>query len=61
MEITVQPRLSAVLDAMIQVQNAWQGYLGKECENIMDQAKIQRYTLKKEVQRYCQERSIKDC
>lgn len=50
-------QLMAVLDAMVEV---WEG-AGKSlrgCEDIMEAMYIQRDTLKKEVEKYCQERGV---
>jgi indoleamine 2,3-dioxygenase len=49
-------QLQAVMQAMVDV---WEGSgknLGQGCEKVMDQLYVQRETLRKEVEKYCQER-----
>jgi indoleamine 2,3-dioxygenase len=51
-------QLQAVMQAMVDV---WEGSgkrLGKSCEEVMDLLYVQRETLKKEVEKYCQERNV---
>jgi indoleamine 2,3-dioxygenase len=51
-------QLTAVLDAMSQVWKQSNGGLGRVCEEVMEVAEAQRETLKKEVEKYCQERMV---
>jgi indoleamine 2,3-dioxygenase len=51
-------QLQAVMQAMVDV---WEGSgkrLGKTCEEVMDLLYVQRETLRKEVEKYCQERNV---
>lgn len=51
-------QLQAVMQAMVDV---WEGSgkdLGKQCEEAMEHLYVQRETLKKEVEKYCQERGV---
>jgi indoleamine 2,3-dioxygenase len=51
-------QLQAVMQAMVDV---WEGSgkrLGKSCEEVMDLLYVQRETLRKEVEKYCQERNV---
>ena len=53
-------QLQAVLDLIAQVYEAYQirGGLGDSCRDIADKVYIQRDTLRKEVEKYCRERSV---
>ena len=52
-------QLNAVLDAMVEVWEMWQGRGGlKGCGDVMDHMYVQRDTLKKEIRKYCQERGV---
>lgn len=52
-------QLNAVLDAMIGVWEIWEGRGGlKGCAGVMDLVYLQRDTLRKEIKKYCQERSV---
>ncbi len=51
-------QLQAVMQAMVDV---WEGSgkrLGKQCEEVMELLYVQRETLRKEVEKYCQERGV---
>jgi indoleamine 2,3-dioxygenase len=51
-------QLQAVMQAMVDV---WEGsgkMLGKGCEEVMELLYVQRETLRKEVQKYCEERKV---
>jgi indoleamine 2,3-dioxygenase len=43
---------------MVDVWEASGGRLGKSCEEAMDLLYVQRETLRKEVEKYCQERNV---
>lgn len=54
-------QLNAVLDAMVEVGDMWQGrggLRGAGCEGILDLVQVQRETLRKEIKRYCAERCV---
>jgi len=53
-------QLQAVLDLIAQVYEAYQirGGLGDSWRDIADKVYIQRDTLRKEVEKYCRERSV---
>ncbi|TVY31152.1 Indoleamine 2,3-dioxygenase [Lachnellula hyalina] len=51
-------QLQAVMQAMVDVWEGSDKALGGECEDVMDKLYVQRETLKKEVDKYCQERKV---
>jgi indoleamine 2,3-dioxygenase len=52
-------QLNAVLDAMDEVWEMWEGKGGlKGCGDVMDLLYVQRDTLRKEIRKYCQERGV---
>lgn len=56
-------QLQAVMQNMVDVWEQWKGSdgkggLGKRCEEVMELLWVQRETLRKEVERYCQERKV---
>lgn len=52
-------QLMAVMDAMVKVWDAFDGKgLGKEVEDVMEALLVQKATLEKEVEKYCQERGV---
>lgn len=51
-------QLKAVLNAMGEAWDGSGGALGKKCEEVMEVVRVQRETLVKEVEKYCQERKI---
>lgn len=53
-------QLQSVLDLMVHIYESFEadGGLGKECDDIMDIVQAQKKTLKKEVDKYCSERSV---
>jgi indoleamine 2,3-dioxygenase len=52
-------QLNAVLDAMVEAWEMWQGKGGlKGCRDLMDHMYVQRDTLRKEIKKYCQERGV---
>jgi len=51
-------QLQAVIQAMGEVWEGSGGRLGRECESVMGVVEVQRETLRKEVERYCQERNV---
>ncbi|KAH8687429.1 indoleamine 2,3-dioxygenase gamma type [Tricladium varicosporioides] len=53
-------QLQAVMQSMVDV---WEGSgkrLGMDCEEVMERLYVQRETLRKEVEKYCQERKVED-
>ena len=47
------------MDAMVSVwENNGKGGLGMACEEVMEAVVVQRETLRKEVEKYCQERGV---
>jgi indoleamine 2,3-dioxygenase len=52
-------QLNAVLDAMVEAWELWQGKGGlKSCTDVMEHMFVQRDTLRKEIKKYCQERGV---
>ena len=51
-------QLQAVMQAMVDVWEGSDKTLGKGCEDVMDKLYVQRETLRKEVEKYCQERNV---
>ncbi len=51
-------QLQAVMQGMVDVWEGSGGKLGKNCEEVMDLLYMQRETLRKEVEKYCQERNV---
>lgn len=51
-------QLQAVMQAMVDVYEGAERRLGKECEEAMELLFVQRDTLRKEVEKYCQERNV---
>lgn len=51
-------QLQAVLKAMIDVYEGSRGSLGSRCEEVMEVVYLQQETLRKEVEKYCQEREV---
>jgi indoleamine 2,3-dioxygenase len=51
-------QLQAVMQAMVDVWEGSDKRLGKACEEVMDLLYVQRETLRKEVEKYCQERNV---
>jgi indoleamine 2,3-dioxygenase len=52
-------QLNAVLDAMVEVWEMWEGKGGlKSCVDLMDFMYVQRDTLRKEIRKYCKERGV---
>jgi indoleamine 2,3-dioxygenase len=52
-------QLNAVLDAMVEAWELWQGKGGlKSCTDIMEHMFVQKDTLRKEIKKYCQERGV---
>jgi indoleamine 2,3-dioxygenase len=51
-------QLQAVMQAMVDVYEGSGRKLGKECEEVMELLYVQRDTLTKEVEKYCQERKV---
>lgn len=51
-------QLQAVMQAMVEVWEGSDKALGEQCEDVMDKLYVQRETLRKEVERYCQERNV---
>jgi indoleamine 2,3-dioxygenase len=46
------------MQAMVDVWEGSDKALGKGCEDVMDKLYVQRETLRKEVEKYCQERNV---
>ena len=46
------------MQAMVDVYEGSGRKLGRECEEVMELLYVQRETLKKEVEKYCQERNV---
>jgi indoleamine 2,3-dioxygenase len=46
------------MQGMVDVWEGSGGKLGKNCEEVMDLLYMQRETLRKEVEKYCQERNV---
>ena len=51
-------QLQAVMESMVEVWEKNEGKLGRACEEIMELLFVQRETLRKEVEKYCQERGV---
>lgn len=51
-------QLRAVLEAMTEVWEGSKEPLGEKCEEVMELVRVQNETLKKEVEKYCQERKV---
>lgn len=51
-------QLQAVMQAMVDVYEGSGKKLGKDCEEVMELLYVQRETLRKEVEKYCQERNV---
>ena len=51
-------QLQAVMQAMVDVYEGAGRKLGKECEEVMESLFVQKETLRKEVEKYCQERNV---
>ncbi|KAG0652796.1 hypothetical protein D0Z07_0059 [Hyphodiscus hymeniophilus] len=51
-------QLQAVLQAMVEVYEGAGRKLGKECDDVMELMYVQKDTLAKEVEKYCQERDV---
>jgi indoleamine 2,3-dioxygenase len=46
------------MEAMVDVYEGAERKLGKECEEVMELLYVQKETLRKEVEKYCQERNV---
>ena len=51
-------QLQAVMQAMVDVYEGSGKKLGKDCDEVMEHLYVQRETLRKEVEKYCQERGV---
>lgn len=53
-------QLNAVLDAMVEVWELWKEKQGglRGCGDLIESMYVQRKTLRKEIEKYCQERGV---